>query len=84
MTMCARSLTTRFFGSMPRSRSCAISLSSTIGSTTTPLPITHVQSGYRIPLGMSWNLNSPSSVMTVWPALFPPWLRMTMSAFAAR
>src|SRR4029077_15857360 len=33
---------------------------------------------------MSWNLNSPCSVMTVWPALFPPWERMTMSALAAR
>src|ERR1700682_65385 len=37
-----------------------------------------------MPDGMSWNLNSPSSVMTVWPALFPPWERMTMSASAAR
>src|ERR1700737_4892112 len=33
---------------------------------------------------MSWNLNSPCSVMTVWPALLPPCERMTMSAFAAR
>src|ERR1700694_4582839 len=37
-----------------------------------------------MPEGMSWNLNSPCSVMTVWPALFPPWERMTMSALAAR
>src|ERR1700682_1058102 len=33
---------------------------------------------------MSWNLNSPCSVMTVWPALLPPWERMTTSAFEAR
>src|ERR1700688_3052999 len=33
---------------------------------------------------MSWNLNSPCSVMTVWPALLPPCERMTMSALAAR
>src|SRR5450759_5342872 len=37
-----------------------------------------------MPDGMSWNLNSPCSVMTVWPALLPPWERITMSAFAAR
>src|SRR6202521_5117368 len=82
--MCARSLTIRFFGSMPRSRSCEISRRSTIGSTTTPLPMTQTQSGYRMPDGMSWNLNSPCSVMTVWPALLPPCERITMSALAAR
>src|SRR3982074_1340844 len=37
-----------------------------------------------MPEGMSWNLNSPCSVMTVWPALLPPCERMTMSALAAR
>src|SRR5450759_321785 len=37
-----------------------------------------------MPEGMSWNLNSPSSVMTLLPALLPPWERMTISAFAAR
>src|SRR6202162_5855098 len=37
-----------------------------------------------MPDGMSWNLNSPCSVMTVWPALLPPCERMTMSALAAR
>src|ERR1700681_3503988 len=84
MTMWARSLTIRFFGSMPRSRSCEISRRSTIGSTTTPLPMTQTQSGYRMPDGMSWNLNSPCSVMTVWPALLPPCERITMSALAAR
>src|SRR6202140_306925 len=82
--MCARSLMIRFFGSMPRSRSCEISRRSTIGSTTTPLPMTQTQSGYRMPDGMSWNLNSPCSVMTVWPALLPPCERITMSALAAR
>src|ERR1700674_849311 len=37
-----------------------------------------------MPDGMSWNLNSPCSVMTVWPALLPPCERITMSALAAR
>src|SRR5260370_34013393 len=37
-----------------------------------------------MPEGINWNLNSPCSVMTVWPALLPPWERMTMSALAAR
>src|ERR1700681_1754626 len=37
-----------------------------------------------MPDGMSWNLNSPCSVTTVWPALLPPCERMTMSALAAR
>src|ERR1700730_13132411 len=36
-----------------------------------------------MPLGSSWNLNSPSSVTTVWPALLPPWLRIAMSARSA-
>src|SRR4030081_3939466 len=40
--------------------------------------------GLRIPEGMSWNLNSPCSVMTVWPALLPPWEGLTTSAFGAR
>src|ERR1700730_17256669 len=82
--MCARSLMIRFFGSMPRSRSWEISRSSTLGSTTTPLPMMQTHLGYRMPDGMSWNLNSPCSVITVWPALLPPWERMTMSAFSAR
>src|ERR1700680_2658759 len=33
---------------------------------------------------MSWNLNSPSSVITVWPALLPPCERMTICALADR
>src|ERR1700682_2337197 len=37
-----------------------------------------------MPLGSSWNLNSPCSVTTVWPALLPPWLRMARSAPSAR
>src|SRR4030081_383260 len=37
-----------------------------------------------MPLGRSWNLNSPCSVTTVWPALLPPWLRMARSAPSAR
>src|SRR6202521_964202 len=37
-----------------------------------------------MPDGMSWNLNSPCSVMTGWPALLPPGERVTMSALAAR
>src|ERR1700730_4126827 len=36
-----------------------------------------------MPLGSSWNLNSPSSVTTVWPALLPPWLRIARSARSA-
>src|ERR1700680_412532 len=37
-----------------------------------------------MPDGISWNLNSPSSVITVCPALFPPCERMTICALAAR
>src|SRR5215469_8113242 len=37
-----------------------------------------------MPLGSSWNLNSPCSVTTVWPALLPPCDRTTMSARWAR
>src|ERR1700687_2933116 len=37
-----------------------------------------------MPDGMSWNLNSPSSVTTVCPALLPPWERITICALEAR
>src|SRR5215218_7569688 len=32
-----------------------------------------------MPLGMRWNFHVSPSRMIVWPALLPPWKRMTMS-----
>src|SRR5215831_5520776 len=84
MTRWARSLMIRLRGSTPRSRSCSISRTSTRGSATTPLPMMQATCGWRMPLGMSWNLNSPCSVTTVCPALLPPWALITMSACSAR
>ena len=60
--------------STPRSSSPASSSSSTPGSTTTPLPITLVTPGVRMPDGIRCSANFwPSGSTTVWPALLPPW-----------
>src|SRR5919201_819084 len=36
-----------------------------------------------MPLGIRWNLNVSSPRTIVWPALLPPWKRMTTSACSA-
>ena len=60
--------------STPRSSRPASSVSSTPGSMTTPLPITLVTPGVRIPDGIRCRANDwPSGSTTVWPALLPPW-----------
>ena len=64
--------------SMPRRRRPSSSPISTAGSTTTPLPITQVLPGCRIPDGIRWNLNVSPSRTIVWPALLPPWKRTTI------
>src|SRR6185437_1599656 len=38
----------------------------------------------RMPEGIRWSTYFLSPVMTVWPALFPPWERTTMSAVSVR
>ena len=48
---------------------------------TTPLPMTEVAWGQKMPEGIRWSLNSPCSLRTVWPALLPPEKRATMWAF---
>src|SRR3954451_18007676 len=70
--------------SIPRRRRSSISPVSTRGSTTTPLPIAHTLPGYRIPDGIRWNLKVSLPRTIVWPALLPPWKRMTRSACSAR
>jgi hypothetical protein len=51
---------------------------STSGSITTPLPMTGVHPGVRMPDGIRCSAYfSPSGVITVWPALLPPWYRTT-------
>src|SRR6266550_7337051 len=69
---------------IPRDCTCRISSSSTRGSSTTPLPITHVVVGYRMPEGMRWKRNSWPALTTVCPALLPPCERMTISARSER
>ncbi|SIK93575.1 Uncharacterised protein [Mycobacteroides abscessus subsp. abscessus] len=60
--------------SIPRSSRPASSVSSTPGSTTTPLPMTLVTPGVRIPDGMRCRAKfSPLGKTTVCPALLPPW-----------
>src|SRR3954447_11891630 len=83
MIRCALAETFRPLTSMPRVRRLSISSVRTFGSITTLLPITHVLPGYRIPLGMRWNFHVSPSRTIVWPALLPPWKRMTMSARSA-
>ena len=53
----------------PRSIIASSSRKSASGETTTPLPITEVQSGVRIPLGSRWVANFWPSTTIVWPAL---------------
>src|SRR5690242_15411653 len=83
MIRCALALTRSPETSTPLARSPSISSLSTLGSTTTPLPITHSLPGYRMPLGMRWKAHFWPSRTIVWPALLPPWKRTTMSAFSA-
>src|SRR4051794_38593041 len=84
MIMCALALTRRPLRSTPRLRSSSISSVRTFGSITTPLPITHFLPGYRIPDGIKRNFQTAPSRTMVWPALLPPWKRMTRSACSAR
>ena len=62
--------------STPRASSPSISWNSTLRSTTTPLPITGVHPGVRMPLGSRCRAYfcwvSPDPMTTVWPALLPP------------
>src|SRR5438270_6120851 len=62
----------------PRSARPSISAISTFGSITTPLPITGVQPGVSTPEGSRCSAYFwPSGVITVCPALLPPWYRTT-------
>ena len=65
-------------------RSPSISSTSATGSITTPLPMTHVFSGRKMPDGIRCSTYFLPPVMTVWPALLPPCERTTMSAFSVR
>src|SRR5450631_818973 len=83
MTMWARSLITRLAVLTPSAWRRSTSIRNTLGSTTTPCPMTHMVDGLRMPLGMRWNLYSFPPVTTVWPALLPPCERTTMSTRSA-
>src|SRR5438034_8980124 len=50
------------------------------GSITTPLPMTESLPDLTIPDGSSDNLYVTPSMTRVWPALWPPWKRTTISA----
>src|SRR5579885_2327316 len=65
---------------IPCLSSCAISSSSACGSTTTPLPMTESLPSRTTPEGRSESLNTALPMTKVWPALWPPWKRTTMSA----
>ena len=79
MMMCAFMEMRRRSQPMPSSASMAISSSRTLGSTTQPLPMTGVTLSYMTPEGMRCSARWCFGVMTVWPALLPPWKRATKS-----
>src|SRR3954451_18845359 len=83
MITCALAEIRRVPVSMPRRLSPSSSSLRTRGSITTPLPITHSVFACRIPLGIRCSLNVSPSRMIVWPALLPPWKRITASARSA-
>ena len=67
---------------IPNLRSPAISATSETGSITTPLPITQIFPRRGMPEGIRCRIYLTPRWTTVCPALFPPWLRTIMSAFA--
>ena len=75
--MCALALTTRLAISTPRSSSESSSRNSASGETTTPLPITEVAPGVRMPLGSRWVAYFSPLTTMVCPALWPPLVRTT-------
>src|ERR1700722_5495580 len=66
-----------------RRRSSSSSSPRTLGSITTPLPITHSLPGWRIPDGIRCSFHVCPLRTIVWPALLPPWKRTTASPFSA-
>src|SRR6185369_12168246 len=75
---CALSLTTmRRPTSTPFAVSSSTSANSACRSTTTPLPMTHVTPGCRMPDGIRRRTNFVPLTYTVWPALWPPCERAT-------
>ena len=74
---CALAETTRREVSTPRACSASSSSNSTSRSMTTPLPMTGVTPGVRMPEGSRCSayfsrVPSSPSMTTVWPALLPP------------
>ena len=57
----------------PADSNASISARSAAGSITSPLPITAIFPGRKMPLGISFSTNFFSPMNTVWPALCPPW-----------
>ena len=53
------------------------------GETTTPLAMTLVHPGLRMPLGSRCVANFSPSITMVWPALWPPLVRTTKSMESA-
>ncbi len=68
----ALALTTSFDVSTPRACKASSSSKRTLRSTTTPLPITGVTPGVRMPLGSRCSAYFSDPITTVWPALLPP------------
>ena len=69
---CALALTSSREVSTPRASRSSISVNSTARSMTTPLPMTGVQPGVRIPEGSRCRAYFSSPMTIVWPALLPP------------
>ena len=74
---CALALTTSRDTSTPRAASASSSRNRASGETTTPLAITEVVPGVRMPLGRRWVANFSPFTTIVCPALWPPLVRTT-------
>ena len=75
---CALALTMRSATCRPRAPiRPSSSPNSASGETTTPLPMTEVAPGVRMPLGSRCVANFSPSTTIVWPALLPPLVRTT-------
>jgi hypothetical protein len=75
----AFALTTSCATSTPRSIRPSSSEKSASGETTTPLAITDVAPGVRMPDGSRWVAYFSPLTTMVWPALWPPLVRTTKS-----
>ena len=75
-------ITMRSRAGTPPCSSCASSVNSASGDSTTPLPIRQDTFSRSTPEGIRCNTVFCPSITSVWPALCPPWKRTTALAWS--